>query len=259
MMIYKNNMETEGAYGAYNADRHEWSGAGKPGSLLETTLNTRELGGYRTKSGACTGWGTLIRSDMHKAPSERDIAYLSEKRISTIIDMRGKRDVADAPSPFAKMDAFHYYNIPIEEGSGIPESVEAVPGSYMKIASSANMVWVYRRIARAPEGVLFHCSAGKDRTGVVSAVLLLLAGVSDADIIENYMLTKICNQERFALLHQNFSDIDMNIVIPREAYMIRFLELFREAYGSVEAYLETIGVSIEEMLLLREKLGTAGK
>ncbi len=105
MMIYKNNMETEGAYGAYNADRHEWSGAGKPGSLLETTLNTRELGGYRTKSGACTGRGMLIRSDMQKAPSERDIAYLSEKRISTIIDMRGKRDVADASSPFAKMDA----------------------------------------------------------------------------------------------------------------------------------------------------------
>lgn len=227
---------------------------GQSGSLLETTLNTRELGGYRTAGGAYTGCGRLIRSDMQKYPSERDIAYLSEKRINTIIDMRGKNDVGKAPSPFSQMESFHYYNVPIEEGSGIPESVEAVPGSYMKIAAAANMAEVYRRIAHAPEGVLFHCSAGKDRTGVVSAVLLLLAGVRDEDIIENYMLTKVCNQERFALLHRNFPEIDMNIVIPREAYMIRFLELFRETYGSAETYLETIGVTAEEIQMIREKL-----
>lgn len=223
-------------------------------SLLETTLNTRELGGYQTKSGRYTKCEKLIRSDMQKYPSERDIAYLLEKHITTIIDMRGKIDVERAPSPFSRMEAFYYYNAPIEEGSRVPESVEAVPGSYMKIATSANIVHVYRKIAHAPDGVLFHCSAGKDRTGVVSAILLLLAGVGDEDIIENYMMTKECNRERFALLHQKYPDIDMNIVIPREEYMIRFLQLFRKAYGDVETYFRVIGIETEEIQLIRDKL-----
>lgn len=223
-------------------------------SLLETTLNTRDLGGYHTKSGRCTNFDKLIRSDMQKYPSERDIAYLLEKHITTIIDMRGKSDVERAPSPFSKMEAFHYYNVPIEEGSGIPESVEAVPVSYRNIAAAANMIHVYRQIAHASEGVLFHCSAGKDRTGVVAAVLLMLAGVDDGDIIENYMVTKECNQERFALLHQKFPDIDMNIVIPKEEYMIRFLQLFREAYGDVERYFEVLGLQAEEIQLIKDKL-----
>ncbi len=223
-------------------------------SLLETTLNTRDLGGYQTRSGGCTSFDKLIRSDMQKYPSERDIAYLLRKHITTIIDMRGKDDVERVPSPFFRMEAFHYYNAPIEEGSGIPESVEAVPGSYMKIAASANIVHVYRKIAHASDGVLFHCSAGKDRTGVVSAILLLLAGVGDEDIIENYMMTKECNRERFALLHQKYPNIDMNIVIPREEYMIRFLQLFRKAYGDVETYFGVIGIETEEIQLIRNKL-----
>lgn len=224
------------------------------GSLLETTLNTRELGGYRTDDGRYTRCDKLIWSDMQKYPNERDIAYLLDRQINTIIDMRGTDDVERAPSPFSRMEQFHYYNVPIEEGSGIPESVEAVPGSYMKIAAAANMVQVYRQIAHAPAGVLFHCSAGKDRTGVVSAVLLLLAGVSDGDIVENYMITKVCNQERFALLHQNFPEIDMNIVIPREEYMVDFLRLFRDAYGDVETYLQAIGIRAGEIRLIKEKL-----
>lgn len=223
-----------------------------PESLLENTLNTRELGGYRTEKGGYTKYDRLLRSDMQKNLSGRDIAYLSDRQITTIIDMRGEADVKKTPSPFLRMTGsphFHYYNIPIEEGSRIPESVEAVPHSYMKIATAANITQVFRQIAHAPEGVLFHCSAGKDRTGVVSALLLLLARVGDGDIIENYMLTKEYNRERLQLLHQNFPEIDMNIVIPREQFMVRFLELFREAYGDVETYLQA-----EEIRGIKDKL-----
>lgn len=223
-------------------------------SLLETTLNTRELGGYRTKDSGYTLCHKLIRSDAPKELSEKDITYLLDRRITTVIDMRGKADVRKMPSPFREDPQFCYYNIPIEEGSSIPESTSAVPGSYMEIAAAENMGQFFKQIALATDGVLFHCSAGKDRTGVVSAILLLLAGVSDEDIIDHYMLTREYNRKRFALAREKFPDIDINIIIPHTEYMTRFLALFREKYGNPVNYLRTIGVVIEEIGRLRSKL-----
>lgn len=228
--------------------------SGKAKSLLETTLNTREMGGYQTEDGKYTRCNVLLRSDEQKNLNERDIAFLLERKITTIIDMREQRAVKKAPSPFNEMASFNYYNVPIEEGSGVPESVDAIPASYMKIAGAVNINQVFKYIANAPDGVLFHCAAGKDRTGVVSAILLLLARVSDKDIIENYMLTKKYNRKRFALVRKNYPCIDIDIVIPQEKNMIRFLQLFREKYGSVENYLHTIGILPEEMQMLKNKL-----
>ena len=235
-------------------DAYDWAWKKRAESLLETTLNTRELGGYRTRQGNMTKVDTLLRSDEQKQLSSRDIAYLSERQITTIIDMRTKKVTSHLPSPFANKTPFAYHNIPIEEGSGVPESMEAVPVSYMNIAGSANMRQIYRSIAQAPRGVLFHCSAGKDRTGVVSAILLLLADVRDMDIIENYMMTKECNVKRFARARQNHPDLDINIIIPREEFILRFLQLFREKYGNAENYMRSIGVLPDEIERIRGKL-----
>ena len=103
--------------------------------------------------------------------------------------MRGKKDVLKKPSGFADKEGFVYINIPIDEGSGIPESVDVVSESYMDIAQSKNMVRVFQSIASASHGVMINCTAGKDRTGVVCAVLLGLCGVSEDDIVRDYMKT----------------------------------------------------------------------
>ncbi len=235
-------------------DEYEWAWRKKVPSLLETTLNTRELGGYRTADKRMTRWNMLIRSDVQKYPTERDIGFLQSRGITTIVDMRGKKDVSVFPSPFASMDSFQYYNDPIEEGSGVPAFAEEVPHSYMRIAQSANMPEVFRQIAKADGGVLFHCSAGKDRTGVVSAVLLSLAGVDQKDVVENFMLTKECNRERFRLIHKNFPGLDVNIVIPREEYMTGFLDMFFSRYTSAAGYLRAIGLTEQEIQGVRDKL-----
>lgn len=223
-------------------------------SLLETTMNTRELGGYLTAFGNVTLCSRLLRSDEPLCPDSRDIAYLLKERITTIIDLRGKQEMEKRPNPFADMPGFFYRNIPIEEGGAIPESTAAVPGSYLAIAGAANSRQVYQCIAHAPEGVLFHCAAGKDRTGVVSAVLLLLVGVCEEDIIENYMLTKEYNQKRFLRARQSFPNIDINIIIPHEEYMRKFLHMFRAAYGDARQYLENIGLPESEVRLIVHKL-----
>lgn len=172
----------------------------------------------------------------------------------TVLDLRGTNDVKRKPSGFANQDGFLYINIPIDEGSGIPQSTDVVSESYLKIAESPNMPCVFRAIASAPEGVMINCTAGKDRTGVVSAVLLGLCGVSDEDIIRDYMLTKTYNRERFELIHRNFPEIDMNIVIPSERYMKEFLEMFIAKYGNFRDYLTAIGIKKEEIDHIAVKL-----
>lgn len=223
-------------------------------SLLRTTQNTRELGGYQTKDGRVTKWNSLIRSDVQNFPCAEDFAFLREKEITTIIDMRGEKDVIRKPSGFAGAEGFEYINCRIDEGSGVPDSPEAVPESYMKIACAANMSEVFKNIANGKGGVMFNCTAGKDRTGVVSAILLCHAGVRDADIIENYVLTKEYGKERLDLIHKNFPDIDMNIVTPRAWFMEEFLRLFRERYISTEQYFKEAGLDEAEIERIYGKL-----
>ncbi len=223
-------------------------------SLLKTTQNTRDLGGYKKQDGNLTKYENILRSDVQNYPSEEDFEYLLSKNITTIIDMRGAKDVERKPSGFFGKSVFAYYNFQIIEGSGVPESVEAVPISYMDIAKAKAMPEVFKCIANANTGVMFNCTAGKDRTGVVSAILLLHVNVSDEDIIKDYVLTKEYGRERLELVHKNFPEIDMNIVTPCEMFMKEFLKLFREEYGDTNAYFRSLGLSEDEIMALRDKL-----
>ena len=223
-------------------------------SLLKTTRNTRDLGGHPAAGGRVTVPDRIWRSDRQECPDPEDIALLRSKGITTIIDMRTEEDNLTKPSFFRSLEGFTFLNYPIIEGDTIPESVEAVPGSYINIACSENMPRILKAIADADTGVMYNCAAGKDRTGVVTAILLMLCGVSDEEITADYMLTKECNRERFELLRKRRPDLDMNIVIPRESYIRDFMDLFRERFGSVDGYFACIGLSEETKQKLLARL-----
>ena len=219
-------------------------------SLLETTMNTRDLGGHRCINECTTKFNRILRSDKQNYPNDRDLTFLKKNGITTIIDLREAASIKASPSAFEKKEGFTYYNFPIEEGSHVPESVEAVPGSYMDIAAAPVLKDVFTTMAETGAGVMFNCSAGKDRSGVVTAIILMLCGVKDEEIVEDYMLTKEYNRERFKMAAIHHPDLDLNIIIPRESYIMDFMKLFREKYGTVEEYFRSIGVSDE----IREKL-----
>ena len=226
----------------------------KPVSLLQSTLNTRDLGGHLTVGGRITARDRIWRSDHPLCPTTEDMRLLREKRITTVIDMREPIHAEEKPNGLMNLEGFCFYSFPVTEGSRVPESVEAVPGSYLKIACAPNMAGIFRTIAAAESGVIYNCSAGKDRTGVVTAVLLMHCGVPEEEIVEDYMLTKACSQERFEMIRQNFPEVDLNIAIPRPSYMTDFIRLFRARFGGTEGYFSWLGLSPEEQSCLRKKL-----
>lgn len=246
-------------------DGYDLAWENPPYSLLETTRNTRELGGYRigawnpsfgedSQPERFTKNNINIRSDAALEPSEKDIAFLKSVGVTTVIDVRVPSEVEARPHGLADVEGFHYFNLPIEEGAFIPESVEAVPGSYMKIAHSKTIGQIFRTMAEAEGGVIENCSAGKDRTGVISALLLWLCGVRKEDIVYDYMRTKENNRERFGLIRLHNPDIDMNIVIPRESFLTDFMDLLVAEHGTIEAYFEAIGIDARLQEKLKAKL-----
>ena len=222
-------------------------------SLLISTLNTRELGGYRCRYGV-TQKNRIIRSDRICEPTEQDISYLKVNGITTVIDLRTDADVSSSPCGLTKDKGFLYHHIPIEEGGYVPSSFDDVIPSYLGIAREPNMARVMRTIAKAPMGVIFNCWAGKDRTGVTAAILLMLCGVSDSDIIENYMLTRPYSEELWNMLREFRSEEEMKIIIPNEHFINGFINGFREQFSTPERYLSDLGLSAEEIRTVIEKL-----
>lgn len=168
--------------------------------------------------------------------------------------MRKKQETDRKPSGFVNKEGISYYNFEVEQGSSAPKTEEEVPKEYINIACAKAMTDVFRCISNASGGVMFNCTAGKDRTGVVAAILLCHAGVSDEDIIENYVLTKEYGKERLELVHKNFPDADMNIIKPNAKFMECFLYLFREKFGDTKNYFKEIGLSLEEVNRITGKL-----
>lgn len=223
-------------------------------SLLETTENTRDLGGYPGRNGKKTRCFQFLRSDKPAHPSMSDFEYLLSHGITTIIDLREESAVNRLENPFCNHPGFFWHHCPIQEGSGIPESAEAVPESYLQIAESQGAAKAFHIMADASGGVLFHCNAGKDRTGTLSAILLSLAQVPEETIVQDYLLSKECLRNRLALVRQRLPELDMNIVIPSEGHILGFLRLWKEKYTSAEDYLRVIGLTDEQIERLRRRL-----
>ncbi len=165
---------------------------------LKNAYNVRDLGGYPCDGGV-TGWRAFIRADGLERLDETDILFLREYGVKTVIDLRSDDELKTAPDPEGLRAFTDYFNIPLIPGAAadITKHVPNTPSGflsefYLLIFKNGHgaLHTVMEAIAGAREGgILFHCAAGKDRTGIIAALLLGLAGVAQADILSNYEIT----------------------------------------------------------------------
>lgn len=224
-------------------------------SLLDFTYNTRDIGGYSTRSGVEILHGRFLRSDLPYKITDCDIAAVKYAGITDVIDLRSLDEVKSQPCAFRCVEEVNYYHCAFKGDGRVPGSPDEVAESYMEIAEGHEvMAEVMRIIANAEGGVLYHCTAGKDRTGVLTVFLMMLAGTSDEDIIENYMQSEPNLREIIDRLCSMYDDLNKEVITPKRRYIEEFLSLFREKYGSVENYMEAIGLTQSEVNMIYNKL-----
>lgn len=237
----------------------------KPGSRieLEGCYNLRDIGGYATTDGHMTAWGKVFRSDsVHRLP-EISQQQLIARPIRTIIDLRHPFEVRKSPSVFVQSTDVTYVSTPLIEDSNEvwePADLEEL-NKLLLDESQPQLRHVFSVLAVAQYPVLLHCRVGKDRTGLVIALLLGLLQVPDETIIEDYALSALYLEPLFARWRQRASSLDAASVVQMETMleskpetMRNVLTYLKKRYGSVPHYLLHIGVTEQQIAFLRQTL-----
>jgi protein tyrosine/serine phosphatase len=231
----------------------------------EGCINARDLGGLPAGEGRQTRWGAVVRSEDPVALSEAGVAALVDHGVRTIVDLRRPDELAQRPSPFAEPAAHGvgYANVPFEHDTvGAPTANDLI-GLYRHLLDrhAMGIAAVMSAITRAPEGgVLVHCHAGMDRTGLVSAFLLDLAGVARDLIADDYAFTAECTREAAADWLENGPgeraerERIARVFTPRAEVMQASLAYLDERHGGPEAYLRQAGVTSDQVERLRDRL-----
>lgn len=228
--------------------------------------NARDLGAMKNSGGKALSAHRLIRSDALDHLSDEDIELLASYPVGVVIDLRSESEAARNPDKILSDPRFTYYNfslLPIsadyQGDSLIQETIRTSLGKlYIWMAENAKEAFacVFRTILKeSPKTVLFHCAHGKDRTGLITALFYLLCGVSREDIISNYAVSYEYVKELVAPLIAKNPPETAHIFRSDEENIRMFLSHLDENYGGkAEVYLESIGLTNEEISELRSIL-----
>ena len=238
---------------------------------LEGATNFRDLGGYQTGDGRRLKWGRLFRSNGLFALTDKDLDYLSRLNIRLVCDFRAAEEQATAPSRLPEEDPPEvlYLSVRPVAGDGLRELALSAGTEVADIVAAYRAVYrAYARdhreqfrtfLARLVDGAsypaVFHCMAGKDRTGFAAAMILAALGVPTQTIYEDYLLTNAHWKLRARLPASLSEEAQSAFAAARREYLDAAFEEITESHGSVDAYVEdALGVNEDARERLRAHL-----
>lgn len=244
---------------------------------VEGAYNVRDLGGYETVDGRRTGWRTFLRADsLHKVPKSGQ-NELVEYGLRTVVDLRRTRETVETPNVFAQSPDVEYLHMnmigdtsPPGYGTSRPDgkkNSDWVSRSYQILLDHRQDVIreIFVMLSRSDRhAALFHCAGGTDRTGIVAALLLGLAGVPHDVIAEDYALSAEGLRTRFLAegIPEVFTEITpddltrqkgRDALAPPDAMLIT-LEYLDDKYGGVEWYVRHIGLADSEICNIKDRI-----
>lgn len=255
---------------------------------FEGISNARDLGGLKTRSGRRLKSGCLIRSANLSKATDRDIQILKDRyRLSCIIDLR--TTMAAASKPDRPVGGAEYLHMPVFDDAMIGVTHESdrdyehrkkklpeMSGLYSMMMKTPSCLEKFRKILMLimehdfeKGSVLWHCSEGKDRCGLVSAFLLTALDVSEEQILGDYLLTNETAEPRaewyYRKVLENGADEEVarsvrNAFVVKKEYLESALAVIRERSGDTERFL-TDALDIPGKLIgeFREKLTEEGE
>jgi protein-tyrosine phosphatase len=245
--------------------------------FFEACFNFRDLGGYPTADGHRVRWATLYRSDTLHRLTAADTEAFNALGLRTVIDLRSSTEIDQFGRLGVDRDDLSWRSVPMLDNVKlvlpdpsdpplIPLQPEpATPGEgYLRIAEefAPSVTEVFGVLAGEDAlPAVFHCTSGKDRTGILAALMLDVLGVSDDVIASDYVLTEEAGQRSMHWIRANepsFADFLAHIPPERRATrperILGFLDELRAKYGSVPEFLTRSGVSAAQLKILRHRL-----
>lgn len=248
------------------------------GKMAPHVNNIRDLGGYPTKDGRIVKWCKLIRSGLLTKLNPADHNYFCDHRIKTIIDLRSYSEIEKWPDSIPLQT--EYLIIPISDNSVLEDGnfinilqnfySETPRGGYIEMINSYEQMVISKKSQLAyykifkyllenktDDAVIIHCSAGKDRTGLVCALVLLALGVDRQVVYEDYLLTnKLSIKRIYARImeamtngkNENFIHSIYDLSVVHKAYLKRALDIIDGEYGGVGQFLcNEVGITAKEI------------
>lgn len=235
----------------------------------EGSCNIRDVGGLPTADGKPIRERALVRGESLSRLTPTGRSALLGYGVHTVIDLRSTNEVAQWPSPFAGFASRpRYLNLPVineadETGQAARAAAESLGELYIAILKhgAPQLAPIFRALAEAEPGpLLVHCFVGKDRTGLVTAMALALAGVPASHIAEDYAVSAPNLQPLYTELKLGMDDDPLKqerqqrfLASPPEA-MHTTLEYLDEAHGGVSAYLRAAGLTETELQQVSDRL-----
>lgn len=242
---------------------------------LEGSRNFRDLGGYRTADGRRVRYGQLFRSGTLSYLTDAGQAALAELGIGTVCDLRTTHERVSEPSvPLPQTIRTMAWDYELDHGAimgavlvSAPQAaqVRAAITEFYRTAPedfAARFAQIFRMLRESRLPVVLHCTAGKDRTGVATALLLAALGVAHADIVADYALSDrvtdfesiVMQGDSWAFLRQLPPAVRAPLFASEPAFIEATLECIRERHGGLEEYLRVrLGLDDEALAQLRQR------
>jgi protein-tyrosine phosphatase len=233
---------------------------------LEGAVNFRDLGGYATSDGQRTRWRVLFRADGLSELTEADLAVLRQLGIRTVIDLRTGHELEQSRFD-VEAHPVEFHHFPFIKSLSNAGDFDRTPGflgaQYQQMLEDAGpqIVGALSALA-APEArpAVFHCTAGKDRTGLLSALVLSLLGVPEDTVVADYALSGAAMARLRAKLVVKYPDgrllienADSDAIFSADpSHMVALFAHLKDRYGTVGEYASAIGVPDEVVAGLRQ-------
>lgn len=226
--------------------------------VFTNILNCRDIGGYPTKNGS-TKFGRFLRCGIVNTPEDWEIEKLSSLGVRTVIDLRGTYEAAETPLHLDRIPDADVYNLPLYEFNVATKEGMNLPLNkiYDMIINTQqeHILMVLKTIAGAKDGVImYNCFFGKDRTGILTMLLLSIAGVAEDDIIADYQQTYTYVKSYIKANSDILWDQNSEKHFSLPETLENVIDMIKQKYGSVLSYIKSLGLTDDEIQSIKNKL-----
>lgn len=219
----------------------------------DTMNNMRDIGGKVNNSRHSIRTKKIIRSELPNKLNFEQINSLLKMNVNNIIDLRSDEEILKRPNILKNNKKFNYYHFSLGNGR-LPNNFDDVYISYIEMLNEKESIRkIFELIANSNNGILYHCTAGKDRTGIITMLILKSLDVKDEDIIEDYVISGKLLKGELEEFAKKFDKDITNVIIPKAKTMERILKYIYIDCNGIKAFLNSCGVTNDIINIIKNK------